>query len=93
MTAFTVVTIAADLFDFARLMLPHTNRIARDDERYYFFYETNGGDDFTYTDVGGDELLMAVHTFSTLSEAEAWVRGGFTGNSEFSCVGEGESRE
>jgi hypothetical protein len=70
---FVVVSTNAAEGDFiARQFLPATPRLIRSADRVYRFYQTPGEFTQPAADLVG-EPFVAVHTFATLSDADAWV--------------------
>lgn len=69
---FAVVSTTAEHGEMAAHLLPPTPRVAHGADRIYFFYQMAGGHDFSFTDFHG-QLLIEVHNFQSLAEADAWA--------------------
>lgn len=74
MTRFTVIATPRATADVVRALLPSSPLRTRSADRDYFLYAVHGAtQDHVFDDIDG-ELLVEMHSFDTLQQADAWVR-------------------
>lgn len=73
MTAVIIIPIASRAF--AKFLMPEVDRVVEGGERLYLFCSVSGSTlrATSYHGLGG-ELLLRMRAFSTLQDADAWVR-------------------